>query len=195
MWIPFGVLDAEKTLFKTPASRTGLTGDKEANKECRKAVRAMNQSPSLDAPGGNTIMTDDRSIDFHALGLAGCIDKLTTPLRTTGTSVQWETPHHGIEIPAACATLLYHAAEETLRNTFKYAHATELTLRLAAVYHGIRLHITDNGLGFDSQCPTGKQSGYGLRLMTIAVHEAGGNIVVDSRPGNGTRVTITLPLD
>ncbi|MCY1247208.1 Sensor histidine kinase LiaS [compost metagenome] len=91
--------------------------------------------------------------------------------------------------------MLYQAAKETLSNAFRYAHATQLTLRLAAVYHGIRLHITDNGLGFDSQSPTGKPSGYGLRLMTIAVHEAGGTIVVDSRPGNGTRVTITLPLD
>ena len=154
----------------------------------------MTQTPSLDEVGG-TVITDDRPVDFHALGLAGCIDRLTTPLRRSGTSVSWETPHHGIEIPAACAALLYHAAQETLSNAFKYAHATHLALRLAAVYHGIRLDITDNGVGFDSQSLTGKQHGYGVRLMTIAVHEAGGTIVIDSRSGHGTRVTITLPLD
>jgi signal transduction histidine kinase len=155
----------------------------------------MNEMPRLENPRSHATMTHDPFRDFHALGLAGCIDKLTTPLRRTGTSVRWQTPHHGIEIPAACAALLYHSAKETLSNAFKHAHATQLTLRLAAVNHGIRLHITDNGLGFDSQRPTGKQGGYGLRLMTIAVHEAGGTIVVDSPPGNGTRVTITLPLD
>jgi two-component system sensor histidine kinase UhpB len=154
----------------------------------------MTQTPSLDGVGAS-VVTDDHPVDFHALGLAGCIDRLTTPLRRTGTSVQWETPHHGIEIPAVCAALLYHAAQETLVNACKYAHATQLVIRLAAVYHGIRLDISDNGVGFNSQCLTGKPSGYGLRLMSIAVHEAGGTIVIGSHPGHGTRVIITLPLD
>jgi two-component system sensor histidine kinase UhpB len=154
----------------------------------------MNQTPTLDEVGVDVI-TDDRPVDFHALGLAGCIDRLTTPLRSSGTSVRWETPHHGIEIPAACAALLYHAAQETLSNAFKYAHATQLTIRLAAVYHGIRLDILDNGVGFDAQSLGGRHHGFGVRLMSIAVHEAGGTIAVDSGPGIGTRVTITLPLD
>ena len=156
----------------------------------------MSQALTLDevtATGG--VITDDRPVDFHALGLAGCIDRLTIPLRQEGTYVRWETPHHGIEIPAACAALLYHAAQEALTNAFKYAHATELTVRLAAVYHGVRLTIIDNGIGFESQAPGSRHRGFGVRLMTIAVHEAGGTIAIDSEPGNGTRVTITLPLD
>jgi len=156
----------------------------------------MSQALTLDevtATGG--VITDDRPVDFHALGLAGCIDRLTIPLRQEGTYVRWETPHHGIEIPAACAALLYHAAQEALTNAFKYAHATDLTVRLAAVYHGVRLTIIDNGIGFESQAPSSRHRGFGVRLMTIAVHEAGGTIAIDSEPGNGTRVTITLPLD
>lgn len=152
----------------------------------------MNQTSTLDEVG---VITNGTHVDFHTLGLAGCIDRLTTPLRQGGISVRWETPHHGIEIPAACAALLYHAAQETLSNAFKYAHATQLTIRLAAVYHGIRLDIRDNGVGFDGQSLTGRQHGFGVRLMTFAVHEAGGTIVIDSGHGTGTRVTITLPLD
>ena len=154
----------------------------------------MNQTPTLDE-GSVSVTCVDRRVDFHTLGLAGCIDRLTTPLRRSGTSVRWETPHHGIEIPAACAVLLYHAAQESLSNAFKYAHATQMTIRLAAVYHGIRLDILDNGVGFDPQSLSGMRHGFGVRLMSIAVHEAGGTIVIDSRPGRGTRVTITLPLD
>jgi two-component system sensor histidine kinase UhpB len=167
-----------------------------SNKRLREAGSAMSQTSTLDevaVRGG--IITDDRPVDFHALGLAGCIDRLTVPLRQGGTSVRWETPHHGIEIPAACAALLYHAAQEFLSNAFKYAHATQVTVRLAAVYHGIRLDILDNGVGFDSQSLSGRLHAFGLRLMTIAVHEAGGTIAIDSGFGKGTRVTITLPLD
>jgi signal transduction histidine kinase len=142
-------------------------------------------------------VTHDLTVDFHTLGLAGCIDKLTAPLRQQGVAVHWETPHHGIEIPAACAALLYQAAQETLTNAFKYSRATALTVRLAAVFHGVRLIITDDGVGFstDSNSNSRNNHSYGLRLMAMAVHEAAGTISVESTPGEGTRVCITLPLD
>jgi two-component system, NarL family, sensor histidine kinase UhpB len=144
----------------------------------------------------NGVITDQRPVDFYALGLAGCIDRLTAPLRRQGTEVHWETPHHGIEISSRSASLLYQAAQEALSNAFKYAHAHDITVRLAAVYHGIRLAVTDNGDGFDADAtPLGGQHGFGLRLMSIAVLEAGGTLDITSTPGNGTSVTLTLPLD
>ncbi|MGZ4659972.1 MAG: sensor histidine kinase [Arthrobacter sp.] len=142
------------------------------------------------------IITDRHPVDFHALGLAGCIDRLAAPLRQQGTAVLWETPHHGIEVPADCASLLYHAAQEALSNAYKYARATGITVRLAAVNHGIRLTVTDDGVGFDRQVRAGNsQHGFGLFLMSIAVEEAGGITTIDSAPGHGTCVTVTLPLD
>lgn len=142
------------------------------------------------------VITDQSPVDFHALGLAGCIDRLAAPLREQGTSVRWETPHHGIEIAADSAALLYHVAQEALSNALKYAGATELTVRLAAVHHGIRLIVADNGAGFDRNDHTvNRPQGFGLLLMSIAVHEAGGTAIVDSAPGKGTCVTVTLPLD
>lgn len=141
--------------------------------------------------------TDELTVDFHTLGLAGCIDRLTIPLRQQGVSVRWETPHHGVEIPYACASLLYQAAQETFTNALKYSQATALTVRLAAVYHGVRLTITDDGVGFstDGSSASRSSNGYGLRLMTMAVHEAHGTITVKSAHSQGTCVSITLPLD
>ncbi len=72
----------------------------------------------------------------------------------------------------------------------------ELTVQLAAVDHGIRLMVSDDGTGFDSRLATsGRHHGYGLRLMSVAVHEAGGTVDISSSPGRGTCVTVTLPLD
>lgn len=157
----------------------------------------MTQAPALDEVSlARGIITDHRPLDFHTLGVAGCIDRLTEPLRLQGTAIRWETPQHGIEIAAASAALLYHAAQEALSNAFKHAQPTEIRIRLAAVYHGIRLTVTDNGKGFDMNASGDRPRGFGIRLMSIAIHEAGGTIVIDSTtPGNGTRITITLPLD
>jgi two-component system, NarL family, sensor histidine kinase UhpB len=56
--------------------------------------------------------------------------------------------------------------------------------------------VSDDGTGFDSQLATcGRHHGYGLRLMAVAVHEAGGSVDISSSPGHGTSVTVTLPLD
>ena len=132
------------------------------------------------------VITDRQPVDFHRLGLAGCIDRLTAPLRHQGMCVHWETPHHGLEISASCASLLYRTAQEALSNTFRHAHATDVTVRLSAVFHGIRLTVADNGPGFE---------GTGLRTVSAAVQEAGGTIAVASTPGTGTAVTVTIPLD
>ena len=157
----------------------------------------MGNESALDeviAVGG--VITDQHPVDFHTLGLAGCIDRLTVPLRQQGTAVRWDTPHWGIEIPADCASLLYQSAREALSNAFKYSDASQLTVQLAAVDHGIRLVVSDDGAGFDCQLAvSGRHHGYGLRLMSVAVHEAGGSVDICSSPGRGTCVTVTLPLD
>jgi two-component system, NarL family, sensor histidine kinase UhpB len=146
------------------------------------------------AVGG--VITDHHPLDFYGLGLAGCIDRLTGPLRQQGTAVRWDTPHWGIEIPAQCASLLYQSAREALSNAYKYSEASELTVQLAAVGHGVRLVVSDDGTGFDSHLAfSGRHHGYGLRLMSVAVHEAGGTVQVCTTPGQGTTVTVTLPLD
>ncbi|KRE91370.1 MULTISPECIES: sensor histidine kinase [unclassified Arthrobacter] len=142
------------------------------------------------------VLTDKQPLDFHTLGLAGCIDRLTAPLRQRGTAVHWDTPHWGIEIPADCASLLYQSAREVLSNAFKFSSASTLNIQLAAVDHGIRLIVADDGTGFDSNLATcGRHHGYGLRLMAVAVQEAGGAMDISSTPGQGTSVTVTLPLD
>ena len=142
------------------------------------------------------VLTDQHPVDFHTLGLAGCIDRLTRPLRQHGTAVRWDTPHWGIEIPADCASLLYQSAREALSNAYKYSDASRLTVQLAAVDHGIRLVVSDDGTGFDRELATcGRHHGYGLRLMAVAVQEAGGSVDISSSPGHGTSVTVTLPLD
>jgi two-component system sensor histidine kinase UhpB len=157
----------------------------------------MNRSVALEEVvevGG--VITDRQPLDFYRLGLAGCIDRLTVPLRRQGTCVRWETPHHGVEISSGSASLLYQSAQEALSNTFKHAHATDVTVRLAAVFHGIRLMVADNGTGFASVPPAAEQvNGHGLRTISQAVEEAGGTVDITSAPGTGTAITITIPLD
>lgn len=139
----------------------------------------------------NGNLLDARPVDLYRLGLAGCIDRLTGPLRDRGTTINWDTPHWGVDIPPESAILLYRAAREALSNAFTYSDASELTVQLLAVHHGVQLVVADDGSGSTQT----RQPSDGLRLMATAVHDAGGQLDISTHPGAGTSVTVTLPLD
>jgi two-component system NarL family sensor kinase len=142
------------------------------------------------------VLTDTKPVDFHALGVAGAIDRITLPLRERGTAVRLETPHHGMEIDEQLATLLYRAAQELLSNIYTSAAASAVTVRLGCVSHAVQLKITDDGGGFDVlAASSGRHGGMGLRLLRLTVGNAGGEMTIDSSAATGTCVTITLPLD
>jgi signal transduction histidine kinase len=145
---------------------------------------AATLNPALTTPDTATGMPD-----FHALGLAGSINLLTTGLRENGTSIEWQTPHHGMEINTGTAALLYRAAAQVLDAILARATATHVTVRLAAVYHGIRLTIEDSGPVLAGQPAT-----VGQALLT-AVDLAGGSIGTGFGAPSTNQVSITLPLD
>jgi signal transduction histidine kinase len=83
-------------------------------------------------------------------------------------------------------------AEAALDNVEQHASATELTVRLAKgeADRGLVLEIADNGLGFDSrQVPADR---LGLHGMAERAALIGANLAVDSRPGKGTHVALSL---
>jgi two-component system, NarL family, sensor histidine kinase UhpB len=172
-----------------------------AGAECKKMPRAQAQSGDMksllsdEVAAVRGVLTDTHPVDFHAIGVAGAIDRVALPLRQRGTAVRLETPHHGMEVDRQSAELLYRAAQELLSNIYKYADASTVTVRLGCVSHAVQLKVTDDGAGFDVPAATsGRHSGMGLRLMRLAVGVAGGGMTIDSSAA-GTCVTITLPLD
>ncbi|MCB5272940.1 Signal transduction histidine-protein kinase/phosphatase DegS [Arthrobacter sp. SO5] len=141
------------------------------------------------------VLTDTHPVDFQVLGVAGAINRITLPLRERGTTVQLETPHHGMDVDRQSALLLYRAAQELLSNIYKFADASAVTVRLGCVSHAVQLKVTDDGGGFDVRAAThGRHAGMGLRLMRLAVGLAGGEMTIDSSAA-GSCITITLPLD
>lgn len=150
----------------------------------------MKSSPALHEPAlEGAPLAQTCLVDFHAFGLAGSIDLLTDQLRSNGIAIEWQTPHHGMEIDSRTATLLYVSARETLDSLLVQASATKVVIRLAAVYHGVRLTIEDNGTTV-----TGSEPEFAPETR-MAVEIAGGNIRRDSSPSGSTRACITLPLD
>jgi len=89
--------------------------------------------------------------------------------------------------------LVYQLAREALSNAARHANATTIVLVLDEDAESIRLRVTDDGQGF-SMLGVDSSSHFGLQLMRERVELAGGLLLVDSHPGEGTTVLARLPI-
>ncbi|MGE8065865.1 PAS domain S-box protein [Pseudomonas sp. NPDC089569] len=88
---------------------------------------------------------------------------------------------------------LYRIFQETLSNVLKHAGATRVEISLARVAGNIHLRIADNGRGFDYHDALLGGSGMGLMSMAERAKLLGGECVLTSIRGQGTRVEVVVP--
>jgi len=91
---------------------------------------------------------------------------------------------------------LYRLIQEGLTNIKKHANADHVTIRLVAAFPNIILRIEDNGRGFDVQkrlATITKEKRMGIRSMEERVKLLQGEMELQSRPRQGTKISIKLP--
>ncbi|MBM4381025.1 MAG: sensor histidine kinase, partial [Deltaproteobacteria bacterium] len=83
--------------------------------------------------------------------------------------------------------------QECVSNAAKHAEATQLQVRLGWEPDRLLLTVKDDGKGFTpSASPAGH---YGLRNMQERAGRFGGILVIDSAPGKGALVSLSLPVN
>ncbi|MEV7197538.1 sensor histidine kinase [Streptomyces sp. NPDC093510] len=87
-------------------------------------------------------------------------------------------------------TTLYRAAQEGLTNARRHARASRVTVTVLLAERAARLEVSDDGCGFS---PDTVAPGFGLLGIRERVHLVGGSVDIDSSPGAGTRLTVTVP--
>jgi signal transduction histidine kinase len=90
--------------------------------------------------------------------------------------------------PLPVLTAVYRAAQEGITNARRHAGAGRITVRLAFAPDTVTLVVADDGCGFVPDRP-----GFGLTGMRERIEEVGGQVDVDSHPGAGTRLTVSVP--
>lgn len=107
-------------------------------------------------------------------------------------ALAWPTEPH--PLPLAVAVVVYRFFQESLLNVVKHAEGDTATATLDVDTLGLSAEVCDDGPGFDP-ARTGGAGGrhVGLALLRERARLAGGRLEVDSSPGGGTRVRLTLP--
>ena len=90
---------------------------------------------------------------------------------------------------------LYWIAQEGLNNVRRHAAAQHVSVHLFFTASTIRLEVVDDGVGFDLQAVSAEGRGIGgLRSIAERTARLGGRLVHESRPGEGTRLSVEVAL-
>ena len=93
------------------------------------------------------------------------------------------------KLPDNITLTIYRVAQESLNNAINHAQANLIKINLIENPHHVVLNIEDDGQGFDSRAtPEGH---LGLEIMSERAVQIGGTLRIKSRPGIGTRITLT----
>lgn len=95
------------------------------------------------------------------------------------------------ELPLETREILFRIAQEALANVARHSSArcTDVSLELGA--NSATMIVKDDGCGFD---PLAHHDGIGLASMRERTEDLGGSFAIESAPGRGTQIVVTLPL-
>lgn len=131
---------------------------------------------------------------LEQLGLAGAIRGLCGELgHNYGLEIAYSDLRLPRAVPEEIALCVYRIAQEGLRNVVKHSGARHASVELSCTNQVIFLRIADNGSGFDPAALNGHE-GLGLISMRERLRLVGGFMNMESRPGRGMRIEVSIPL-
>ena len=128
------------------------------------------------------------------LGLASAIEWLVERSFDQGqmrVTLSLREPNPPLDEAASIA--LFRIAQESLTNIVKYAQAKSVHVSLRTDAHSQVLVIADDGIGFEPGA-VDPRTHFGLAGMRERLWPLQGELDIDSAPGEGTRLTVTLPI-
>ena len=136
---------------------------------------------------------------LYDLGLPEALESLAKTFET----------RHGLKVtvdfqgePGNCKDeikhIIYRVVREVLQNTVKHARADRASVFVEKTENDLFVDVTDNGIGFDtSVARENHYNGIGFGLFDIRekISHLGGDLRICSTPGEGTRVSLAVPLN
>jgi signal transduction histidine kinase/ligand-binding sensor domain-containing protein len=95
-------------------------------------------------------------------------------------------------LPLEIEQSLYRIIQESLANVARHSDAERVQVSIVYNLNSVEIQIRDDGIGFKlNQKPTG----LGLRSMQERVDLMNGKLIIDSKPGEGTLIKVTAPIE
>jgi PAS domain S-box-containing protein len=128
------------------------------------------------------------------LGLIAAIDwHLKEFEKRSGVKTEFEEPEHDLLIPDTVKTGLFRIFQESLANVARHAGSNKVKVSLQQKNEHFVLSIADDGKGFEKQMTKHKRT-LGILGMKERTTMMGGTYEINSEPGKGTLVVVSIPV-
>lgn len=125
------------------------------------------------------------------------LDKLREEMRFLheglGLNCILESQPEDLTLPPVIERETYYVLREALTNVTRHSHASRVEVRLEQMNGTLSGSLTDDGVGFD-QKDLRNEKGLGLTGMRERMNKIGGELLVESSPGYGTKVSFVVPM-
>ncbi|MFJ9690133.1 sensor histidine kinase [Streptomyces bacillaris] len=179
-------------LLLRAAERT-LPGNAPATAHVR-AAREAAQSNLAEARSFVRALTPP---DLERGSLAAALERLCARTTGPGLTVRFAVSGTPVELPTPYEVALLRTAQSALANTVRHAGAGRAEITLSFMDTSVALDVVDDGRGFDpAAVPVDERGdgGFGLPAMRSRAATLGGTLSVESAPGQGTALAVTLPV-
>jgi len=167
-----------------------------------RAYRLLEQADETARQGlteARRTLRDLRASPLQEKGLVMALrDLATNAAERSGATLELHTPGRLDGVSPAVEQGVYRIAQEAMENTVRHAQASHITLRLEARNDHMFLTIRDDGRGIGPEvleAPGDAAPDHlGLQGMKERASLIGGRLEIDSRPGEGTTLSLVAPL-
>lgn len=142
------------------------------------------------------LLYDLRPLELDRIGLLATLRE-TLEVRFDDALDEWSvTGELDPAVPEPVQILLYRVAMQALANVREHAEADRVDIAVASDGRRVTMAITDDGRGFDSAIleHDARPGHIGLRVMRDRAQALGGEVTITSAPGEGTTVSVEVPI-
>jgi signal transduction histidine kinase len=139
------------------------------------------------------LVHDLRPSQLDDLGLVAAFQYLSDEAsEQIGLAVKLEVLGERRRLDPLVETVMYRVVQEALTNVVRHSGVKEAKLRLEFQPEQVSVQVIDSGCGFDSKNFRTQKLGWGLEGMRERVDYIGGELIIQSTPGEGTVVEVIV---
>jgi signal transduction histidine kinase len=154
-------------------------------------VETMEQTATGTMEEMQALLLHLRPVALGEGGLVPALEELSGAYRER-LGVRVDTSLEPVRLRPEAEHAVLRIVQEALANAVKHAQPDQIGLTLVARQGRVTVSVRDDGAGFDP-ADSRSRHGLGLRLMAERAAEVGGELRVESDPGQGTTVELSLP--
>ncbi|HEU4470501.1 MAG TPA: ATP-binding protein [Flavisolibacter sp.] len=168
-------------------------------RETKTAERDVKSSINIISSAIADLSNLSKSINPELIRNLGLTKAVSAELEKVGQmahlQIEFEIKGEQVFMDSEKELVLFRIIQESFNNIIKHSNATKVTLQMNYGDSILTIRISDNGLGFDAKAALAEKGGNkaGLSNMQTRAKLFGGRVNIQSDPGNGTHLDITIP--